>query len=90
MYLFEKCPFQIDPSTDECLCFDSGFLASFKRPPDIIHHYCRGDFRGCPYYLTHGVPSRIPEEAKPKTLYNTSGEPDSVRGNTVSLKERRA
>ena len=95
MYLFEKCPFEVDPSADDRICFDPAYLDCFKRPPDIVHHYCQGDFRGCPYYLTKGVPSRIPEEAKPKVLHNTSascGKQDTgaMRGNAKSQEEKKA
>ena len=70
MYLFEKCPFQVDPPQDEHICFDPGFMDCFKRHPDIVRHYCQGDFRGCPYYITKGITSRIPENAKPRALSN--------------------
>ena len=79
MYLFEKCPFQLEPPADECICFDPDFLGNFKRHPDIVHHYCQGNFRGCPYYIIKGLRSRIPENAKPKALnnnrYKTQGRP---------------
>lgn len=90
MYLFENCPFEVDSSPKECTCFDPTFQSNFKRPPDIVHHFCRGDFRGCPYYTTLGVSSRIPEEAKPKVLFNTSGEAGALRGSAISPKERKA
>ena len=68
MYLFENCPFHVEPRNSESACFDPGSLDIYKRHPDIVRRYCEGDFRGCPYYRTNGIPSRIPEEAKPRAF----------------------
>lgn len=69
MYFFQDCPFQVEYLPGHPTCFDPSFVECFSRPLDIIQSYCRGDFRGCPYYLTQGLATRIPEEAHRKAIH---------------------